>query len=66
MASAFTIIRNGLLVNPRRRPSVSADILVDGDTILTVGAPGMDAPEDAVLMDASDRAMMPGMVAGRR
>ena len=30
MASAFTIIRNGLLVNPRRRPSVSADILVDG------------------------------------
>jgi guanine deaminase len=64
MASAFTIIRNGLLVNPRRRPSVSADILVDGDTILTVGAPGMDAPEDAVLMDASDRAMMPGMVNG--
>jgi 5-methylthioadenosine/S-adenosylhomocysteine deaminase len=64
MASAFTIIRNGLLVNPRRRPSVSADILVDGDTILTVGAPGMDAPENAVLMDASDRAMMPGMVNG--
>src|SRR5271169_5565616 len=64
MAATFTIIRNGILVDPRRRASAPADILIDGDTIITIGARGMDAPQDAVPVDASDRAMMPGMVNG--
>ena len=64
MASAFTIIRNGRLVDLRRRQTVPADILVDGDTILEIGPPGMEAPDGAVLVDASDRAMMPGLVNG--
>ena len=64
MAGTFTIIRNGLLVDPRRRETRAADILIDRDTIVTIGAPGMEAPRDAVLVDASDRAMMPGLVNG--
>ena len=64
MAATFPIIRNGILVDPRRRASAPVDILIDGDTIITIGARGMDAPQDAVPVDASDRAMMPGMVNG--
>ena len=62
MASAFRIIRNGRLVDLRHRKTAPADILIEGDTILTIGAPGMDAPSHAVVVDASDRAMMPGLV----
>lgn len=61
MAGNYSIIRNGRLVDVRRRESVAADILIEGDTILTIGAPGMDAPADARVVDASDRAMMPGL-----
>jgi guanine deaminase len=64
MTSAFTIVRNGRLVDLRQRRTVFADILIDGDTILDIGPPGMAAPDGAVLVDASDRAMMPGLVNG--
>lgn len=64
MAGDHTIIRNGRLVDVRRRESAPADILIDGDTILTIGAPGMEAPAEARVVDASDRAMMPGLVNG--
>ena len=45
MTSAFGIIRNGRLVDARRRLAEPADILIKGDTILSVGPPGLDAPE---------------------
>src|SRR5580700_2322260 len=64
MADPFTIIRNGRLVDLRRREAAPADILIEGDKILSVGRPGMEAPDDATLVDASDRAMMPGLVNG--
>jgi 5-methylthioadenosine/S-adenosylhomocysteine deaminase len=64
MARAFTIIRNGHLVDLRQRRAAAADILIEGDTIREIGSPGMDAPDDAALVDASDRAMMPGLVNG--
>ena len=64
MAGTFKIIRNGRLVDPERRESFAADILVEDDAIVTVGPPGLDAPQDAVVVDAFDRAMMPGMVNG--
>ena len=59
MARAFTVIRNGHLVDLRQRRAATADILIEGDTIREIGSPGMDAPDDATLVDASDRAMMP-------
>src|SRR4029077_13471718 len=62
MTSAFGIIRNGRLVDARRRLRRPADILIKGDTILSVGPPGLDAPDGATLIDASDRALMPGLV----
>ena len=35
MTSAFAIIRNGRLVDARRRLAEPADILIKGDTILS-------------------------------
>jgi hypothetical protein len=57
MARSHTIIRNGQLIDPRRRETNSTYILIEGDTIVAIGAPGMDAPSDAVLVEASDRAL---------
>ena len=62
--SGFTIIRNGRLVDLSRREAAPADILIEGDKILSVGRPGMEAPPDARGVDAADRAMMPGLVNG--
>ena len=39
-----------------------ADILVQNGTIVTVGAPGMPAPDDAEIIDASRRLLHPGLV----
>jgi 5-methylthioadenosine/S-adenosylhomocysteine deaminase len=64
MAGTFTIIRNGRLIDLRRRAAVPADILIDRDAILTIGAPGMEGPHDARIVDASGRAVMPGLVNG--
>lgn len=56
------IIRGGRVLDAARRTSDLRDILIEGDTILAVGAPGMDAPDDAKLVDASRRLMHPGLV----
>jgi 5-methylthioadenosine/S-adenosylhomocysteine deaminase len=60
--NAFAVIREGRLVDARRRVAEPADILIKDDTILSIGPPGLEAPEDAELIDASDRALMPGLV----
>lgn len=62
MADTFTIIRNGRLVDPQRREAVAADILIEGDTIRAIGAPGIEVPAGALCVDATDRAIMPGLV----
>lgn len=62
MAGAFTVIRNGRVVDLRRRQGVMADILVEGDTIIEVGPAGMDVPAGAACVDASNRAIMAGLV----
>jgi 5-methylthioadenosine/S-adenosylhomocysteine deaminase len=62
MSDVFTIVRNGRLVDPRRRAGVLADILIEGDVIRAIGAPGMESPPDARVVDASDRALLPGLV----
>ena len=56
------IIRNGCILDPESRTVEPTDVLIKGDAILELGAPGMDAPEDAVVIDASDRLLMPGLV----
>jgi guanine deaminase len=64
MSDAFKVIRNGRLVDISRREWRLADILIDGDTIRAVGEPGMEVPERTQMVDASDRALMPGLVNG--
>jgi guanine deaminase len=58
------VVRGGRVVDPRTRDQSFADILIVGDTIAEIGPPGMPAPVEARVMDASDRAIMPGFVNG--
>jgi hypothetical protein len=62
MSNTFSIIRDGVLVDAERRTAEPTDILIKGDTILSVGPPGLEAPPDAALVDAADRALMAGLV----
>lgn len=62
MTAERQIIRNGRLLDPERRTVEAADILIEGDRVLEAGSPGMDAPEDAVLVDAAERLLVPGLV----
>ena len=56
------VIRNGRLLDPERETVVPADVLIDGEDIAAVGPPGMAAPAEAQVVDASDRLLMPGLV----
>jgi guanine deaminase len=64
MTQPFTIIRQGLLIEAEAHRVRPADILVAGEEIREIGPPGLAAPADAVLVDAADRLMMPGLVNG--
>lgn len=56
------IIRGGLLVDIQQRQTGPADILIAGDRVAEIGPPGLAAPADAVVVDAGDRLIMPGLV----
>lgn len=56
------IIRNGRLLDIAGHAAPPADILIIGDSIAEIGPPGLAAPADAVLLDATDRLMMPGLI----
>jgi len=60
--SSHQIIRGGLLLDVQARLAAPADILIEGDTIIEVGPPGLVAPEGAKVIDAADRLVMPGLV----
>jgi 5-methylthioadenosine/S-adenosylhomocysteine deaminase len=57
-----TVIRNGRVLDIERHCAPAADILIDGDTITQIGPAGLAAPADAVLVDATDRLIHPGLV----
>jgi 5-methylthioadenosine/S-adenosylhomocysteine deaminase len=63
-ASTFTIIRGGQVVDPRARTLTAADIIVEADRIREIVPPGSDGPRDAAVIDAHDRALMPGLING--
>ncbi|MFY0691665.1 MAG: amidohydrolase family protein [Paracoccaceae bacterium] len=58
----FQIIRGGLVLDVAAREAAPADILLKGDEILQIGAPGMAAPEEASVISAEDRLIIPGLV----
>lgn len=56
------VIREGRLLDAGARTADPADILVDGGRIVSVGPPGMAAPEGATVVPATDRLLIPGLV----
>jgi guanine deaminase len=59
---SYTIVRGGRVLDIAAGTAEPADILVDGDTIREVGAPGLPAPEGAVEIAAAHRLIHPGLV----
>ena len=76
-ASPYTVIRGARVLNagtqtvaPGGSPELAAvmrgaahaDVLVKADTIAEVGAPGIAAPAEATVIDASGRLLIPGLI----
>ncbi len=57
-----TVIRGGRLVGTGGRRAELADILIVGDSVAEVGPAGLAAPADAIVIDARDRLMHPGLI----
>src|SRR6187551_1019572 len=57
-----TIIRGGQVINAGGSRAAPADILIASDSIAEVGPPGLAAPADAIVIDARDRLMHPGLI----
>jgi guanine deaminase len=57
-----TIIRGGRVLEARGHRADPADILITGDTITEIGAPGLAAPADASVVDARDKLLHPGLI----
>ncbi|HXV25976.1 MAG TPA: amidohydrolase [Alphaproteobacteria bacterium] len=60
----FVVVRGGRVLDLGSRSGRPADILIEGDTIREIGPPGLPAPAEARLIDAADRAIIPGLVNG--
>jgi guanine deaminase len=58
----FTVVRGGKLLDIAKRKAVPVDILIKGDTIASIGRPGMPAPAGATVIDARHRLMHPGLI----
>ena len=61
-ASQPIVVRHGRVLTPADPSASPADILIEGDTIVAVGPPGMEAPPDARIVDATQRLIHPGLV----
>jgi guanine deaminase len=57
-----TLIRGGRLLDARAHRADPADILIVGDTIEEIGAPGLKGPADATVVDARGRLLHAGLV----
>src|SRR3989440_506548 len=57
-----TIIRGGRLLDVRAHRAHPADVLIAGDTIAEIGAPGLAAPAGATVVDALGMLLHPGLI----
>jgi len=57
-----TVVRGGRLLDARRHRADPTDLLIRDGRIAELGPPGLEAPGEAELIDASDRLLMPGLV----
>lgn len=62
--ASMTVIRGGRVIDIRGHAAPRADVLVKGDTIVEIGKPGLAAPESAVVIDARQRLLHPGLING--
>ena len=56
------VVRNGRVLTAGSPSVAPLDILIENGRIREIGAPGMPAPADAELIDATDRLVIPGLV----
>jgi guanine deaminase len=56
------VVRNGRVLTAGAPSVAPLDILIENGRIREIGAPGMPAPADAELIDATDRLVIPGLV----
>jgi len=59
---AFTVLRGGRVLDIAAGTAAPADVLIDGDTIREVAAPGAAVPEGAAEIDVSGHLLHPGLV----
>lgn len=64
MPQAHTVIRGGRLLDIDGHSAPPSDILIEGDTILEVGPPGLVAPASAERVDAAGMLLHPGLING--
>ena len=57
-----TLITNGRVLDSETSTAPMSDILINGDKIETVGPPGIAAPQDATIIDATERLIIPGLI----
>ena len=62
MTGALTLIRGGRVLRHSRAPLADADILIEGERIMAIEPWGRLRPEDARLVDAGDRILIPGLI----
>lgn len=64
MGETVKILRGGRLLDIAGRTADPADILIVGNRISEIGAPGLATPEDAEVVNARDRLLLPGLING--
>jgi guanine deaminase len=57
-----SIVRGGRVLDARAHRADPADLLITGDTITDVGAPGLKAPAGATVIDARGLLLHPGLI----
>ncbi len=60
--AAHTVVRGGRVLDARAHRAAPADILIKGDTIVEIGAPGLRAPAGARVVDARGKLLHPGLI----
>jgi len=58
----FQIVRGARLLDGISHDGEFGDVLIDGDEIREIGPPGLAAPEDALVIEAGDQLLIPGLI----
>ena len=61
MTSRRTVIRGGLILDAEGHAALQ-DVLVEDGVILAIETPGFEVSEDAEVLSAADRMLMPGLI----